>query len=172
MHTGPAAARHCPVTAQGMICEVSAPGWRSNEEVERLLTEVIKRVPNLAEPYQTLGTMCLDSGQARRALNFFMIAAHLTPKDVHQWRRMAGLSTAQGYLRQAIYCLSKVGRRPMQLPGRPASWFHLHPCRWHTASRPGGLLLGVVLLWEGCPSVPWRHGGTRQQKRRQRGSGV
>ena len=106
---------------------IPAPGrCRSNEEVERLLTEVIKRVPNLAEPYQTLGTMCLDGGQPRRALNFFMIAAHLTPKDVHQWRRMAGLSSAQGYLRQAIYCLSKVrgrgrpGRHPHPLPGASA----------------------------------------------------
>ena len=96
--------------------------------MERLLTEVIKRVPNLAEPYQTLGTVCLEGGEPKRALNFLMIAAHLTPKDVHQWRRLAGLSTQQGYLRQAIYCLSKA-RALSPLSLRPRS-----PCLQRAAS--------------------------------------
>ena len=76
----------------------------------RLLTEVIKRAPNLPDPYHTLGTLHQDAGDPRRALNFFMIAVHLTPKDVHLWRRLAELSTQLGFLRQAIYCLCKVRR--------------------------------------------------------------
>jgi tetratricopeptide (TPR) repeat protein len=104
---------------------------RSNAEVERLLTEVIKRVPNLAEPYQTLGTVCLEAGEPKRALNFLMIAAHLTPKDVHQWRRLAGLSTQQGYLRQAIYCLSKARTllclSSMALCSQPAGRYESSP---------------------------------------------
>lgn len=39
-----------------------------------------------------------------------MVAAHFTPKDVNLWKRLAGLSTEVGYLRQAIYCLSHVIR--------------------------------------------------------------
>ena len=77
--------------------------------MERLLREVIKRAPNLPDPYHTLGTMHEGAGDLRRALNFFMIAVHLTPKDVHLWRRLAKLSTDLGFLRQAIYCLTKVG---------------------------------------------------------------
>ena len=38
-----------------------------------------------------------------------MIAAHLTPKDISLWRRLAQLSAELGLVRQAIYCYSQVG---------------------------------------------------------------
>lgn len=38
-----------------------------------------------------------------------MIAAHLTPKDISLWKRLAQLSSEQGLVRQAIYCHTQVG---------------------------------------------------------------
>lgn len=51
----------------------------------------------------------------RKALDFYMVAAHLTPKDLGLWHRLATLSTELGFVRQAIYCLGKA-----RLPRRPA----------------------------------------------------
>lgn len=38
-----------------------------------------------------------------------MIFAHLTPKDLSLWKRLATMSTQLGLIRQAIYCYSQVG---------------------------------------------------------------
>lgn len=78
------------------------------EEAIKLLLEVIKLAPNLPDPYHTLGLLHEASNNPRKALDFYMIAVHLTPRDVSLWRRLAALSTDLGFLRQAIYCLSKV----------------------------------------------------------------
>lgn len=43
-----------------------------------LLLEVIRSVPNLADPYTTLGTLHETVGKHKEALNFYMIAAHMT----------------------------------------------------------------------------------------------
>ena len=45
-----------------------------------------------------------------QSLDFYMIAVHLTPKDLSLWKRLAQLSTQQGLVRQAIYCYTQVGR--------------------------------------------------------------
>ncbi|KAK9844168.1 hypothetical protein WJX81_006772 [Elliptochloris bilobata] len=73
-----------------------------------LLLEVIQSSPNLPDPYHTLGLLYEQVGEPRKALDFYMIAAHLTPKDVTLWHRLATLSTELGFVRQAIYCLGKV----------------------------------------------------------------
>lgn len=78
------------------------------EEAIRLLLEVIKLAPNLPDPYHTLGLLHEASNNQRKALDFYMIAVHLTPRDISLWRRLAALSTDLGFLRQAIYCLTKV----------------------------------------------------------------
>ena len=85
------------------------------DEAIKLLLEVIKLAPNLPDPYHTLGLLHEASNNPRKALDFYMIAVHLTPRDISLWRRLAALSTDLGFLRQAIYCLSKV-RQPRTLP--------------------------------------------------------
>lgn len=64
--------------------------------------------PNLADPYHTLGMLHEAKSDPRKALDFYMIAAHLTPRDISLWRRLANLSTDHGFLRQGIYCLTRV----------------------------------------------------------------
>lgn len=48
-------------------------------------------------------------GEPRRALDFLMIAVHMAPRhqDAERWRRLAQLSAALGFRRQAVYCWSK-----------------------------------------------------------------
>uniref|UniRef100_A0A383W8F4 Uncharacterized protein n=1 Tax=Tetradesmus obliquus TaxID=3088 RepID=A0A383W8F4_TETOB len=73
-----------------------------------LLLEVIRQVPNLADPYHTLGALHEVLGQPRLALNFYMIAAHMSGKDVGLWHKLAEMSLDNGFIRQAIYCYNKV----------------------------------------------------------------
>jgi tetratricopeptide (TPR) repeat protein len=42
-----------------------------------------------------------------QALDFLIIAAHLTPKDAQMWADLASRSRTQGKLKQAIYCLNR-----------------------------------------------------------------
>jgi general transcription factor 3C polypeptide 3 (transcription factor C subunit 4) len=64
---------------------------RFDEAVE-LLKEVVRLAPNVADSYHTLGLLYDAKGDRDKALNFYMIAAHLTPKDIVLWKRLASWS--------------------------------------------------------------------------------
>jgi general transcription factor 3C polypeptide 3 (transcription factor C subunit 4) len=64
---------------------------RFDEAVE-LLKEVVRLAPNVADSYHTLGLLYDAKGDREKALNFYMIAAHLTPKDIVLWTRLASWS--------------------------------------------------------------------------------
>ncbi|GAX74553.1 hypothetical protein CEUSTIGMA_g2003.t1 [Chlamydomonas eustigma] len=87
---------------------------RRYKEAIEVLMEVIKECPNHADPFHTLGLVHEADGDIRRSLDFYMIAAHLTPKDTILWKRLASLSTELGFYRQAIYCLTKAINRSKQ----------------------------------------------------------
>ena len=82
-----------------------------HQEAIILLQEVVRLAPNAADPYQLLGLLYEEIGDARKSLNFFMIAAHITPKQVELWRRLADMSIKEGLVRQALYCLAQVTKR-------------------------------------------------------------
>lgn len=69
--------------------------------------DVIRLSPNLPDPYHRLGLIYSEMGDKKRALNFYMIAAHLTPKDASLWKLLVTWSIEQGDRGQARYCLSK-----------------------------------------------------------------
>ena len=46
----------------------------------RLLGEVVRQAPNVPDPYHTMGMVYEEMGEEEKALQFFLIAAHLTPK--------------------------------------------------------------------------------------------
>lgn len=76
-----------------------------------LLKEVIRLAPNAADPYNTLGLVYEELGDELKALNLFMVAAHITPKQIDLWRRVASMSLKHGLIPQAEYCLGQVIRR-------------------------------------------------------------
>ena len=45
-----------------------------------LLWEVIRLAPNMADAYHTLGALHENANEPLKAINFYMIAAHLDPK--------------------------------------------------------------------------------------------
>ncbi len=53
---------------------------RSFQEAAELLMGVVREVPNLQDPYHTLGLIHEALHEPRKALDFYMIAAHLAPK--------------------------------------------------------------------------------------------
>ncbi|KAI3898536.1 hypothetical protein MKW92_031125 [Papaver armeniacum] len=81
---------------------------RQYEEAIRILMDVIKHAPNLSETYHTLGLIYEEFGDKRKAINFYMIACHMAPKEHSSlWKRLVALSVEQGYSGMAAYCLSK-----------------------------------------------------------------
>ncbi|XP_076887573.1 uncharacterized protein LOC143537758 [Bidens hawaiensis] len=77
------------------------------EEAIPLLKEIIKISPNLAEPYHTLGLIYNSMGNQKRALGFYMLAVHLSPKDASLWKLLVRWSIEQGNRGQARYCLDR-----------------------------------------------------------------
>jgi len=80
-------------------------------EAISLLLDVVKIAPNLPDPYHTLGLLHEQKGDKKKALDLYMIAAHITPRDIALWKRLATMSSDQGLIRQAVYCYTQVLRR-------------------------------------------------------------
>ncbi|CAG8470622.1 4335_t:CDS:10, partial [Cetraspora pellucida] len=83
-------------------------------EAIAILQEVVKMDPNIHIAWFTLGTIQDEMGCPDKALQLYLVAAHLTPKDASLWKRL-GLSSNprirnQNALHQAIYCFSKAIR--------------------------------------------------------------
>eukprot|EP00963_Diacronema_lutheri_P010719 scaffold1141_cov333-Pavlova_lutheri.AAC.47 len=87
-----------------------------------VLKEVVRIAPDIPDSYHTFGLVSEAMGDQRRALNFYMIAAHLTPNDREQWNRVASMAQDMGNLRQAIYCLSKVIRLDKEKTDWKSRW--------------------------------------------------
>lgn len=51
-------------------------------------SQVVRLAPNLPDPYDTLGRIYDDLGNDKKAVDFYMIAAHLNPKDSSMWKRL------------------------------------------------------------------------------------
>ncbi|KAI9115356.1 hypothetical protein K1719_013675 [Acacia pycnantha] len=77
------------------------------EEAISILHEVIRLAPNLPDSYHTLGLVYSSLKDYKKAMNFYMIAALLTPKDSSLWKMLFTWSIEQGDIGQAGYCLSK-----------------------------------------------------------------
>ncbi|XP_072950353.1 uncharacterized protein [Typha angustifolia] len=77
------------------------------DEAIHLLEEVVLLAPNLSDAYYLLGQIYDAMGDRKKALNFHMIAAHLTPKDPSLWKKLIAWSIEQRNTGQVRYCLSK-----------------------------------------------------------------
>ncbi|KAM0938510.1 putative tetratricopeptide-like helical domain superfamily [Dioscorea sansibarensis] len=77
------------------------------DEAIPLLEEVVRIAPNLPDAYYILGLIYDAMGNRKKALNFHMIAAHLSPKDPALWRKLIAWSIEEKNTGQVRYCLSK-----------------------------------------------------------------
>ncbi|KAG5037547.1 hypothetical protein JHK86_018387 [Glycine max] len=94
------------------------------DQAKAVLHEVIRLAPKLHESYRILGLVYTSLQDYERAMAFYLIAAHLNPKDSSLWKMIFTWSTAvrnslvtelriffkcreQGYVDQAGYCLMK-----------------------------------------------------------------
>uniref|UniRef100_A0A1S3XGB5 General transcription factor 3C polypeptide 3-like n=1 Tax=Nicotiana tabacum TaxID=4097 RepID=A0A1S3XGB5_TOBAC len=62
------------------------------EEAIHVLNEVIRLSPNLPDPYHTLGLIYNAIGDKKRSMDFYMLAAHLAPKDASLWKLLVDWS--------------------------------------------------------------------------------
>ncbi|XP_029127156.1 general transcription factor 3C polypeptide 3 isoform X2 [Cajanus cajan] len=77
------------------------------DKAKAVLLEVVRLAPNLPDSYHTLGLVYSSLQDYKRAMGFYMIAAHLTPKDSSLWKMIFTWSIEQGYIGQARHCLLK-----------------------------------------------------------------
>ena len=61
------------------MSEQSGLARRTNDALE-LLYEVIRLAPNCPDAYHTIGTILEGTARPQKALDFYMMAAHLPPK--------------------------------------------------------------------------------------------
>ncbi|WPT10988.1 General transcription factor 3C polypeptide 3 [Picochlorum sp. SENEW3] len=81
------------------------------DEAEKIFMNCIRIAPEFPDAYSSLSSLFAEKGDHTRAMNFLMVAAHLTKKESQIWKDAAVMSRSQGALRQAVYCLNQVIRR-------------------------------------------------------------
>ncbi|XP_062120499.1 uncharacterized protein LOC133834772 isoform X3 [Humulus lupulus] len=77
------------------------------EEAISVLHQVVLQAPVTPDAYHTLGLAHDALGDKKRALGFYLLAAHLMPKDSSLWKMLVYWSIERGDIDQANYCLSK-----------------------------------------------------------------
>lgn len=58
-----------------------------------VLHQIVLKAPHLPDAYHTLGLVHTAMGDTERALGFYMLAAHLMPKDSSLWKLLVSWST-------------------------------------------------------------------------------
>lgn len=91
---------------QANLAYVSA----EREKAIEILQEIIRIEPGIIQPWETLSAIHTELHEAEKALQFRVIAAHLQPKNVENWKDIASVSRQHGLLSQAIYCYTQASR--------------------------------------------------------------
>lgn len=101
--------RALPVALQGLMGEANLCFARGEEETaEKLCREIIRQVPNAAEPYITLSQI-YENKDEEKYIELVLIAAHLNSTAV-QWTQAAEIFLDRKNLRQASSCYAKATR--------------------------------------------------------------
>lgn len=88
--------------------------------------QVLEEVPTAHEAYHSLGLISEETGDAEKALNFFIISAYLKARDSDLWLKVAEMSDKRGLKRQADYCYNRACK------SNPCDW-SLHEIRINRA---------------------------------------
>ena len=76
-------------------------------EAMALLSEVIRQAPSVPDSYHTLGLIYEERDEKKLALQMFVIAAHLTPKDAEIWHKVALVALEVDDREQALYSFGR-----------------------------------------------------------------
>ncbi|MCJ8747730.1 hypothetical protein PDJAM_G00156720 [Pangasius djambal] len=97
-----------PRALRGLMGEANIRYARGEKDDAILMCmEIIRQAPLAYEPFSTLAMIYEDQGDAEKALQFGLIAAHLNPSDCDEWLKLADMSLEQENIKQAIICYSK-----------------------------------------------------------------
>ncbi|KAK3510992.1 hypothetical protein QTP70_027843, partial [Hemibagrus guttatus] len=97
-----------PRALRGLMGEANIRYARGEKDDAILMCmEIIRQAPLAYEPFSTLAMIYEDQGDAQKALQFGLIAAHLNPSDCDEWLKLADMSLEQENIKQAIICYSK-----------------------------------------------------------------
>ncbi|XP_024880355.1 general transcription factor 3C polypeptide 3-like [Temnothorax curvispinosus] len=98
--------RDLPLVLQRFMGEaILRYGKGEKELAAKMCLDIIRQVPSAAGPFRTLAT--IYERDQEKSLQFALIAAYLSPKNVDQWIRLAEKSEKSGDMKQAIMCYSK-----------------------------------------------------------------
>ncbi|TVT97139.1 hypothetical protein EJB05_57627 [Eragrostis curvula] len=75
-----------------------------------ILHEIVRIAPNLSKPYYLLGCIYAETGKIGKAINFLMLAAHVSPKDAYLWKKLIGLAREKEDAALARYCILRAMR--------------------------------------------------------------
>lgn len=80
------------------------------KEAIPILHEIVRIAPNLPNSYNLLGSIYKENGEIDKAINFVMLAAYVSPKDVSMWRKLIDLALKKEDAALARHCVIKAMR--------------------------------------------------------------
>ncbi|KAI1314673.1 transcription factor TFIIIC subunit tfc4 [Mortierella claussenii] len=83
---------------------------RDYKQAVDLYQQVIVTHPSVFQAWNIMGVIQEELGNTEKALQLYLVAAHLTPKDGALWKKLAVISKNCGYDQQALYCFSRAFR--------------------------------------------------------------
>ncbi|KAF9930234.1 transcription factor TFIIIC subunit tfc4 [Linnemannia zychae] len=83
---------------------------RDYDQAVDYFQQVIVTHPNVFQAWNIMGVIQEELGNTEKALQLYLVAAHLTPKDGALWKKLAVISKNCGYDQQALYCFTRAFR--------------------------------------------------------------
>ncbi|KAF8949036.1 transcription factor TFIIIC subunit tfc4 [Haplosporangium gracile] len=83
---------------------------RDYDQAVDYFQQVIVTHPNVFQAWNIMGVIQEELGNTEKALQLYLVAAHLTPKDGALWKKLAVISKDCGYDQQALYCFTRAFR--------------------------------------------------------------
>nr|CAB3251339.1 general transcription factor 3C polypeptide 3-like [Phallusia mammillata] len=97
-----------PRELRGLMGEANLRYARGeHEDTIKMCMEVIRLAPYAAEPFETLAMIYEERGETKKALQYSLLAAHVSPTDAEQWLHLAQLCLQQNDQFKALNCFCK-----------------------------------------------------------------
>lgn len=73
-----------------------------------ILLHIIQSAPNAQAPYHTLGLIYEERGEKSKAIEAYLLAAHMSKRDWGLWKRVGALAQECAEWQHAVYCWNRV----------------------------------------------------------------